>query len=277
MLGRHRRKNAANGADIELNEPQTNHNGHKITRGIKPAGESGRKGVHPLHFPRICFRSTSKASMLVNILWPFVPAAIAIHFARPELHVWVFALNYIAMIPSANLVGFAGQEIARKLPKVFGNWPAQVMSTVTNRCSGVLLETFLGGIVEIVLFMVLLKKNDDDTDDFIPVIRAAILGSILANLLLCLGSCFFVGGLRREEQDFDEAISEVGSGLMLVAGFGLLIPSAFFNSLKDVSAGVAATLPVRVLKISRSTAVILFVAYLMYNQPVKSNQHFGFF
>lgn len=120
MLGRHRRKNASNAADIELNEAQENHNGHKITKGIKPEGESGRKGVHPLHFPRICFRSTSKASMLVNILWPFVPAAIAIHFARPDLHLWIFALNYIAMVPSANLVGFAGQEIARKLPKVFG-------------------------------------------------------------------------------------------------------------------------------------------------------------
>ena len=58
--------------------------------------------------------------MIVNILWPFVPAAIAIHFARPDLHVWVFALNYIAMVPTANLVGFAGQELARKLPKVLG-------------------------------------------------------------------------------------------------------------------------------------------------------------
>ena len=128
MLGRQRRKKEANGADIELNEPQAtpgphkfNHNGHKITKGIKPEGESGRRGVHPWHFPRICFRSTSKASTLVNVLWPFVPAAIAIHFARPDLHVWVFALNYIAMVPSANLVGFAGQELARKLPKVFGN------------------------------------------------------------------------------------------------------------------------------------------------------------
>lgn len=130
MLGRNRRKNEANGQDIELNEPQAftgshnrgvNHNGHKITKGIKPEGESGRKGVHPWHFLRIGFRSTSKASMAVNVLWPFVPAAIAIHFARPNHHEWIFALNYIAMIPSANLVGFAGQELARKLPKVFGN------------------------------------------------------------------------------------------------------------------------------------------------------------
>lgn len=58
--------------------------------------------------------------MIANCLWPFVPAAIAIHFARPDLHLWIFALNYIAMVPTANLIGFAGQELARKLPKVFG-------------------------------------------------------------------------------------------------------------------------------------------------------------
>ena len=89
---------------------------------------------------------------------------------------------------------------------------------------GVLLETFLGGIVELVLFMVLLRKSVGG--NLVPVIRAAILGSILATLLLCLGFCFLVGGLRpgRDDQQFSEVISEVGSGLLLVAGFGLLIP-----------------------------------------------------
>ncbi len=103
-----------------MHMPVFNHNGHKVTRGIKPEGESGRAWIHPWHFLRICFRSTSHASMAVNGLWPFVPAAIAIHFARPDLNLWSFILNYIAMVPTANLIGFAGQELARKLPKVFG-------------------------------------------------------------------------------------------------------------------------------------------------------------
>lgn len=224
--------------------PHLNHNGHKVTRGIKPDGESGRKGIHPLQFLRICFRSSSTASKWVNVLWPFVPAAIAFHFARPDQPVWVFILNYVAMVPTANLIGFAGQELARKLPKVFG----------------ILLETFLGGIVEIVLFSVLLNKSSD-SHDLVPVIRAAILGSILANLLLCLGFCFFAGGMRREEQEFDEVISEAGHGLLLVAGFGLMIPSAFFASLR----GYAPTeeLSNNVLRISRITAVILLVAFFM--------------
>ncbi|KAL8996673.1 MAG: hypothetical protein Q9188_006512 [Gyalolechia gomerana] len=234
-----------------------NHNGHKVTKGIHPDGESGRRGFHPHHFLRISARSTSKLSMAVNVLWPFVPAAIAVRYARPHDHVWIFALNYIAMVPSANLIGFAGQELARKLPKVFG----------------VLLETFLGGIVEIVLFMVLLRKNVDDPADverynhLIPVIRAAILGSILANLLLCMGFCFFAGGIGREEQEFDGAISEVGSGLLMTAGFGLMIPAAFFTSLSgstSVELSGPEELTDKVLTVSRVTAVILFVAFLLY-------------
>ena len=174
---------------------KVNHNGHKITKHIAPDGESGRKGIHPSHFFKICWSSTSDASRAVNLLWPVVPAAIAVRYARSDMALAIFILNYIAMVPCANLIGFAGQELARKLPKVFG----------------ILLETTLGSVVEIILFMVLLKKNE------FQVIQAAILGSILATQLLCLGMCFFVGGMRRDEQEFDEAVSEVGSGLLLTA------------------------------------------------------------
>jgi Ca2+:H+ antiporter len=214
---------------------------------VDSAGESGRRGFHPLHFFLVCFRSICTASMMVNILWPFVPAAIVIHFARPDLHVWVFTLNYIAMVPSANLLGFAGGELAKKLPKVLG----------------VLLETTLSAVVEIVLFMVLIHNSGEQ--NLIPVIQAAILGSILANLLLCLGTCFFVGGLKRNEQVFHEAVSEVGTGLLLVAGFGLLIPSAFYTALKGAvnPKFTLQDLERAALTISRATAVILLVAFIV--------------
>lgn len=107
--------------------------------------------------------------------------------------------------------------------------------------------------------MILLAKSSE-LHPLIPVIRAAILGSILANVLLCLGMCFFMGGLRRDEQEFHEVVSEVGSGLLLVAGFGLLIPSAFYNSLQGEGFG---DLLSREVHISQISAVILLFAYLL--------------
>ena len=112
--------------------------------------------------------------------------------------------------------------------------------------------------------MVLLHNNNA-SDNLIPVIRSAILGSVLANLLLCLGACFFFGGIGRNEQDFDPAISEVGNGLLLVAGFGLLIPAAFFTSLSGNMD--ALVLKEKVITISRVTSVLLLIAFLMYVFP----------
>ncbi|KAF2113240.1 Ca2+:H+ antiporter [Lophiotrema nucula] len=258
---------SGNGANHGLHLPRfnthgkpVNHNGHEITRGIAPEGESGRKGIHPLKFLRICFRSSSRMSLLVNFLWPVVPVAIALHFARPEWHLAIFITNYIAMVPAANLVGFAGQELARKLPKVLG----------------VVLETTFGSIVEIVLFMVLIKTSRLDANGVqsnVPVIRAAILGSILANMLLCLGACFFVGGLKREDQEFHEAISEAGSGLMLVAGMGLVLPTVFANAL---ASRTDINIPNEVVKISRATAIILLVAFFVY-QWFQTKTHDGLY
>ncbi|KAK8159774.1 putative vacuolar cation/proton exchanger 2 [Phyllosticta citrichinensis] len=228
--------------------PLFNHNGHRVTTGIHPDGESGRRGIHPIEFLQICFRSSAPWSKYVNFLWPFVPAAIAIHFAAPSAHLWIFILNFIAMVPAANLIGFGGQELARKLPKVFG----------------VLVETTLGSVVEIVLFMVLITRPASDGFDPIQVIQAAILGSILANLLLCMGMCFFVGGLKREEQTFHKAISETGNGLILVAGMALVMPSAFIASLRNTTEYGNHDFGPESLRISRATAIILLISYVVY-------------
>ena len=149
---------------------------------IAHEGESGRSGIHPFHFLRVVWRSSSNVSKYVNILWPFVLVAIILNFAT-NAPLWIFATSYIGMVPAANLLGFAGQEFARKMPKV----------------AGILIETTFGSIVEIILFIVLIAKHhveegNGDEGNLIPIIQAAILGSILTNLLLCLGLCFLVGG-----------------------------------------------------------------------------------
>jgi Ca2+:H+ antiporter len=87
---------------------------------IKSAGESGRRGFHPLHFIKIIWASSSRLSRAVNILWPFVPAALAVYYTNTGSPTLRFALSYVAMVPCANLIGFAGQELARKMPHMLG-------------------------------------------------------------------------------------------------------------------------------------------------------------
>ncbi len=47
-------------------------------------------------------------SKYVNVLWPVAIAAIVLYFAT-NAHIWIFVASYVAMIPAANLLGFAGQ------------------------------------------------------------------------------------------------------------------------------------------------------------------------
>ncbi|KAF2264404.1 hypothetical protein CC78DRAFT_580474 [Lojkania enalia] len=241
-----------------------------IPTDIHPDGESGRSGFQLGHFLNVAWRSGSNAAKYVNLLWPFVPVAIILHYATPGLPLVVFAFSYIAMVPVANLLGFAGQEFARKMPKV----------------SGILIETAFGSIVEIILFIILIAKHrsaqgSSEHGNLIPVIQAAILGSILTNLLLCLGGCFFVGGLRQQVQKFHASISEVGTGLLSVAGFGLLIPSAYFSALK----GSAVPIPIghhtftekilqhNTLKISQVTSILLIIAFVFFIWYNARSQH----
>ncbi|KXH62236.1 calcium/proton exchanger [Colletotrichum nymphaeae SA-01] len=228
-------------------EELPSHNGHlhrKPPPGskvrVQPSGESGRRGFHPFKFLKISWKSSSRASLLCNFLWPFVPAAFAVRYTRPNDHVLIFILTYIAMIPCANMVGFAGQELSRKVSHVFG----------------VLIETTFGSIVEIILFMVLLAG------DQFTVIKAAILGSILATMLLCLGLCFIAGGMRRDEAEFSEVVSEAGSGLLLTAGVALAIPTLFANSLENQLTGEE--LGSKTRHISRIVSCLLIIAYAVY-------------
>ncbi|CAJ2513935.1 Uu.00g020540.m01.CDS01 [Anthostomella pinea] len=212
---------------------------------VKTAGESGRRGIHPLHFFKITWKSSSYLSRAVNVLWPIVPAAIAVYYSLEDHHVLKFILAYIAMIPCANLIGFAGQELARKMPHVLG----------------ILAETTIASIVEIILFMILLVGPNPQYE----VIRAAILGSILANMLLCLGLCFFASGIRRETSTFDGAISEIGTGLLLMAGLGLAIPTIFQNSISVTDFELTPQqIDDKVVSLSHAVAVLLLVSYCVY-------------
>jgi len=247
---RRRSQQKSNGRGDDRGLPQYNHNGHKVTKGIHPDGESGRKGLNPLKFFKIAFKSSSTLSLMVNLLWPIVPVAIALHFARPEWKLAIFITNYIAMVPAANMLGFAGQELARKMPQ---------------KAIAVVLETTLGSVVELILFMVLLKTDVQGSN--VPVIRAAILGSILANLLLCLGSCFVAGGMKNDVQEFHEAVSESGSGLMLVAAMALVLPAVFAKYLlnnQDFQLPSATFVVDNATKISRGVAIISLVGYCIY-------------
>jgi Ca2+:H+ antiporter len=110
--------------------------------------------------------------------------------------------------------------------------------------------TFDRNAVEMIVAIIALAKGE------ITVVQTSLIGSILSNLLLVLGMCFFFGGLRRKEQFFNQTIAQTAASLLALAIGSVIIPTAF-NKFSTTSTSDIAQL-------SRGTAIILLVVYAGY-------------
>lgn len=97
-----------------------------------------------------------------------------------------------------------------------------------------------------------------------------MLGSILSNLLLVMGMCFFLGGIwnmrdgngRGSEQTFTSGTAQTTCSLMTLSSASLVIPAALYSVL-DSSANDKEK-EKSILFLSRGTAIILLLLYVLY-------------
>lgn len=81
------------------------------------------------------------------------------------------------------------------------------------------LQSALGNLPELFIALFALKAG------LVMVVQAALIGSILANLLLVLGLAFAVGGLRHGAQNIDSQRARATTVLMLLAVAAMVVPS----------------------------------------------------
>ena len=89
-----------------------------------------------------------------------------------------------------------------------------------------------------------------------------MLGSILSNILLVLGCCFFIGGVTHPQQKFNETVASTMSSLMAVSSASLIIPATLYAVMRGTNASDEKE--DKILLLSHGTAVILLVIYVMY-------------
>lgn len=143
--------------------------------------------------------------MSINWLLIFVPITLALEYAAPQAHAWIFFAASIAIVPIAHLIVLATEHI----------------STRTGDAVGGLLNATFGNAPELIITLVALKAG------YAEMVRGSLIGAILANLLLALGVGFFLGGLRYRDQSFNSAAARAYSTMMLLAVSSLIVPSAF--------------------------------------------------
>ena len=185
---------------------------------------------------------------------PFHAKGILFAFSltRPSLHlilrsrpffprIWewnpllVFLFNFVAVIPLASLLGNCTEELAF--------W--------TGPTIGGLVNATLGNAPELIISIMAMSRG------LLRVIQASLLGSVLSNSLLVLGTCFLAGGFKFKTQRFNSKAVSVLSSILFLAAMGVVFPSGLALSDPPIS-------PERVLLLSRVVAVFLIISYGLY-------------
>jgi Ca2+:H+ antiporter len=123
----------------------------------------------------------------INWLLAFVPITVALEYTGEMTAPVLFFSAALAIIPIAALIVRATEQIA----------------TRTGDAVGGLLNATFGNAPELIICLVALKAG------YLEMVRAALAGAILANLLLALGVAFLLGGLAAVSLAVPSAFSRV--------------------------------------------------------------------
>ncbi|KAI1382637.1 Calcium/proton exchanger [Hypoxylon trugodes] len=176
----------------------------------------------------------------INILILAAPAGIALHFLQFDGKV-VFAINFVAIVPLAAMLSNATEEIAMRTGEVLGG----------------LINASFGNAVELIVAIIALTQGK------IKVVQTSLVGSILSNLLLVLGFCFFCGGINRREQYFNTTVAQTAASLLALAVGSLIVPTVFAHT-DDFYEGSIQLSPNAVPSLSHGVAIILLIVYASY-------------
>ena len=171
----------------------------------------------------------------INWLFIFIPITVALERAHVSAPV-IFFSAAVAIIPIAALIVHSTEQIAVR----------------TGDAVGGLLNATFGNAPELIIALVALKAG------LLDMVRASLVGAILANLLLALGVGFLTGGLRYHDQRFNPTAARAYSTMMFLAIVSMIVPSGFSR----VFAPNEVIRQEQLLNIG--IAVVLLIAYALY-------------
>src|SRR5262245_20917352 len=141
----------------------------------------------------------------INWLFLFIPITLILEHVGKIPAAVIFFCAGLAIVPIASLIVHATEQIAVR----------------TGDAIGGLLNATFGNAPEVIIGLVALRAG------YLDMVRAALIGAILANLLLSLGISFLCGGLRYHDQRVNPLAARTYSTMMLLAAVSMGVPSAF--------------------------------------------------
>lgn len=142
---------------------------------------------------------------LVTLLLAFIPITLVLERFESLPAPFLFFSAALAIVPIARLIVVGTEQLARR----------------TGDAIGGLLNATFGNAPELIIALVALKAGLYD------MVRASLIGAVLANLLLAQGFAFLSGGLRFHDQLYNPNATRVYGSMMLIAVISMMVPSAF--------------------------------------------------
>src|SRR5262244_1638088 len=149
-------------------------------------------------------RGPARCSPDMNWLLIFIPVSLALEYAHAPAPTLFFSAA-LSIVPIARLIVLSTEQLAER----------------TGDAIGGLLNATFGNAPELIIAFVALKAG------YFDMVRASIIGAILANLMLATGVAFFLGGLRNHTQEYNSSAARLYSSMMLISAVSLGVTSAF--------------------------------------------------
>ncbi|RWR92129.1 Sodium/calcium exchanger membrane region [Cinnamomum micranthum f. kanehirae] len=176
----------------------------------------------------------TKLSILFSAI-PLVIVAQSYNFGS----VWVFVLSLLGLVPLAERLSFLTEQIA----------------FYTGPTVGGLLNATCGNVTELIIALFALHEGK------IEVLKCSLLGSVLSNLLLVLGTSLFCGGLVNlgKEQKYDRKQADVNTGLLFLGLLCHMLPLMFKHSMSS-----STETGDQILQLSRVSSIVMLLSYIAF-------------
>jgi Ca2+:H+ antiporter len=165
--------------------------------------------------------------------WALVSIAVSLVAKAAGIEWLIFVASVSGIVPLAALIGQATEDLAVRMGP---------------RVGGFLNATF-ANLPEVIVSAFLILGGE------IEIVKLAITGAIVGNLLLVLGAAILFGGLKHSEQEFNAKVAGMHAVSLVLAVVALIMPALFHSAAPNASAHTKETVSVGV-------AAILMLVYL---------------
>jgi Ca2+:H+ antiporter len=170
----------------------------------------------------------------IEWLLVLIPVAVVLDRATvaPPL---IFFVAALVIVPLAALIVRSTEQVAEH----------------TGPAVGGLLNATFGNLPELIIAVVALRSG------LVEMVRASLIGAVLANVLLALGVAFLLGGRRHHVMDYNPAGARTYASMLMLAVITLAVPAAFHRLLGGAMPASSRTLDV-------TTSLVLLATYACY-------------